>query len=135
LERYRVRKVRGDRYGGAWPADRFQAHRITYEPAEQTKSQLYGELLPVVSSSLVVVRDLAPLMARPFGDVVSAWSPTTFLVSLPQAQQLLSDLRVSAELTDEVLTAIDRILREPTELEGQRPWLGRGREFLGPTAE
>ncbi len=64
----------------------------------------------VVSPSLVVLRDLAPLMARPFGEVVSAWRPTTWLVGRAQAPQLLVDLGLAAERIDPVLAEVDRAL-------------------------
>ena len=37
LRAYRVSTVRGDRYGGSWPAESFQRHRIRYEPAEKNQ--------------------------------------------------------------------------------------------------
>jgi len=71
----------------------------------------------VVSPSLVVVRDLAPLMARPFGEVVSAWGPTTWLVSREQAPQLLTDVGLSAELISRVLVEVDSVLAAPERQE------------------
>ncbi len=64
LEQYRIRKVFGDRYAGAWPADRFRAHRITYEPAEKTKSQLYGEALALLNSGSVELLDDKRLLSQ-----------------------------------------------------------------------
>lgn len=40
----------GDRYAGEWPRERFREHGIAYEPAAQTKSDLYRELLPLLNS-------------------------------------------------------------------------------------
>ena len=57
LRAYRVMAVRGDRYGGDWPAERFRAHGITYEPAQQTKSDLYRDLLPLLNSGRVELLD------------------------------------------------------------------------------
>jgi hypothetical protein len=61
---YRVSRVRGDRYGGEWPRERFQAHGIAYEPAEQAKSDLYRDLLPGVNSGTVELLDVARLVTR-----------------------------------------------------------------------
>jgi hypothetical protein len=47
---YRVAQVSGDRYAGEWPRERFREHRIAYEPAAQSKSELYRELLPLLNS-------------------------------------------------------------------------------------
>jgi hypothetical protein len=74
----------------------------------------------VISPSLVVLRDLAPLMARPFGEVVSAWGSTTWLVSRAQAPQLLADLGLAAELIEEVLAEIDHVLAAPARREQRR---------------
>ncbi len=53
LKSYRVRKVTGDRYGGAWPETEFSKHGITYRPAEKSKSDIYIEFLPMVLSGRV----------------------------------------------------------------------------------
>ena len=57
LKSYRIAKVRGDRYAGQWPTERFQQHGIVYEPAERTKSQYYVELLPLINSRRVELLD------------------------------------------------------------------------------
>jgi hypothetical protein len=67
LRTYRVTTVQGDRYGGEWPAERFQAHGITYKPAEQTKSDLYRDLLPLVNAARVELLDLPRLHAQLLG--------------------------------------------------------------------
>jgi hypothetical protein len=64
----------------------------------------------VVSPSLIVLRDLTPLMARPHGEVLSAWGPTTWLVSRNSTPQLLTDLGLPAELIPQVLVDVDRAL-------------------------
>jgi hypothetical protein len=51
--RYGVTVVEGDRYGGNWPAERFAAHGITYVPAARTKSEIYRDLLPLLTSGRV----------------------------------------------------------------------------------
>jgi hypothetical protein len=55
--RYRVRTVIGDRFAGEWPKQAFQKHGIDYRPAELTKSALYRELLPLISSGRVELPD------------------------------------------------------------------------------
>jgi hypothetical protein len=53
LKTYVIQVVRGDRYGGQWPAERFQQHGINYEPAENPKSDLYLEFLPLLNGGRV----------------------------------------------------------------------------------
>ena len=53
LHKYNVRRVRGDRYAGSWPSDEFARHRVTYEAADKSKSQLYVDLLPMLNSGRV----------------------------------------------------------------------------------
>lgn len=67
LKTYRVNTVHGDRYGGEWPAERFQAHGITYKPAEPTKSDLYRDLLPLVNAARVELLDVPRLHAQILG--------------------------------------------------------------------
>jgi hypothetical protein len=42
--------VQGDRYAGEWPPEQFSRNGIAYEPSELTKSEIYGELLPLLNS-------------------------------------------------------------------------------------
>jgi hypothetical protein len=46
---YRVTRVRGDRYAGEWPRERFREHGIDYLIADKTKSEIYKALLPLVN--------------------------------------------------------------------------------------
>jgi len=57
LKSYHIVAVTGDRYGGQWPAERFLAHGISYEPSEKPKSDLYKELLPLLNSGRVELLD------------------------------------------------------------------------------
>ena len=57
LHLYRVRVVTGDRYAGEWPRERFREHGIEYQVAEQTRSDLYRELLPLLTSQHVELLD------------------------------------------------------------------------------
>ena len=54
---YRVLTVKGDKYAGEWPIERFQHHGITYEVAEKSKSQYYVEFLPLLMSGRVELLD------------------------------------------------------------------------------
>jgi hypothetical protein len=49
--------VRGDQYGGAWPADVFSECKIAYEVSELTKSEIYLEFLPHLNSGVVDLLD------------------------------------------------------------------------------
>jgi hypothetical protein len=57
LKRYRVSTVRGDRYAGEWPRERFRVNGIEYRPADMAKSELYRDLLPAVNSGIVDLLD------------------------------------------------------------------------------
>jgi hypothetical protein len=51
--KYRLTKVRGDRYAGQFCAEQFQKRGIHYEPADRTKSELYLDLVPLINSGAV----------------------------------------------------------------------------------
>jgi hypothetical protein len=57
LKAYGVNTVRGDRYAGAWPRERFAAHGIAYEPADLNRSELYLAFLPILNSGRVDLLD------------------------------------------------------------------------------
>lgn len=67
LKHYRLRTVTGDRYAGEWPRERFREHGIEYRCADKTKSDLYGELLPLVNASRVELLDHPRLIAQLIG--------------------------------------------------------------------
>jgi hypothetical protein len=67
LKSYGIAKVHGDRYAGEWPRERFHLRGITYEPSAKTKSQIYGELLPLLNSKRVDLLDHARLSAQLVG--------------------------------------------------------------------
>lgn len=64
LKRFGLRTVKGDRYAGEWPRERFREHGITYEIADRSRSELYRDLLPVLNSSGVVLLDNERLVAQ-----------------------------------------------------------------------
>ena len=64
LKDYGLTRVAGDRYAGEWPRERFSVHGIHYEQAEQTKSETYGDLLPLINSGKVELLDHARLIAQ-----------------------------------------------------------------------
>ncbi len=57
VKRYGCVSVTGDRYAGAWPREWFAMHGVRYEPPGQTKSELYGALLPLVNAQRVELLD------------------------------------------------------------------------------
>jgi hypothetical protein len=57
LKSYRVSKVFGDHYAGAWPAEAFGKHGIGYEGSALPKSQLYSAFLPLLNSGMVELPD------------------------------------------------------------------------------
>jgi hypothetical protein len=67
LRSYGVTSVRGDRYGGEWPREQFRKHGIDYQPADKTRSELYGELLPLINSERAVLLDDKRLVSQLVG--------------------------------------------------------------------
>ena len=53
LSEYKIQRVQGDRYAGAWVPTEFARHGITYEPAPGTRSELYATLAPALNSGAV----------------------------------------------------------------------------------
>ena len=67
LRTYRVSQVTGDRYGGNWPAERFQRYGISYKPSKLSKSDLYRELVAPINGARVALLDLPVLQAQLIG--------------------------------------------------------------------
>jgi hypothetical protein len=61
---YRVAHIVGDRFGGMWPAERFAAHGIAYEPSARPKTELYMEFLVLLNSARVRLLDSARLLVQ-----------------------------------------------------------------------
>jgi hypothetical protein len=47
---YGITSVRGDRYAGEWPRERFRFHGIQYELSDKTTSDIYRDFLPIINS-------------------------------------------------------------------------------------
>ena len=67
LKTYGIGRVRGDRYAGEWPREAFRKHGITYEPAEQPKSRIYANFLPLLNSRRADLLDEPRLVAQLVG--------------------------------------------------------------------
>lgn len=67
LKSYGIRTVRGDRYAGEWPREQFRKAGISYAVADQTKSDLYRDVLPAINSGLVDLLDHDRLTAQLVG--------------------------------------------------------------------
>jgi hypothetical protein len=67
LKSYHIAAIRGDRYGGAWPRERFRVHNIEYIPAAKPKSDLYANLLPVLNGGRAELLDHPRLAAQLIG--------------------------------------------------------------------
>lgn len=48
IRSYGTSLVTGDRYGGEWPRERFLAYDVVYQVSGKTKSDIYGEMLPLL---------------------------------------------------------------------------------------
>lgn len=58
LQRFRLTRVVGDRFGGTWPAAKFQeCGGVAYEESELVRSQIYLETLPLFAGKRVELPD------------------------------------------------------------------------------
>jgi hypothetical protein len=64
LKSYGITTIRGDHYGGQWPAERFRIHGVRFEVADKAKSSLYQEMLPSLNSRRLELLDNARLVAQ-----------------------------------------------------------------------
>jgi hypothetical protein len=67
LKGYNVHCVTGDRYSGEWCREVFSRHGVAYVVSEQTKSQLYAEWLPLITSQRVALLDNPKLVQEALG--------------------------------------------------------------------
>ena len=67
LRSYRLGSVRGDRYGGEWPRERFAQHGTDYRAAGQIKNEIYLSLLPAINSRRVDLCDHPRLIDQLIG--------------------------------------------------------------------
>ncbi len=67
LRAYGIRTVTGDRYGGVWVEDAFRRHGVDYHASEETKSQIYVRLVPLVNTGKVQLLDSTVLLAQASG--------------------------------------------------------------------
>jgi hypothetical protein len=64
LKAYRVTRAVSDRWGGDWPGELFRKNGITVEPSAKPKSDLYGELLPLLNSGRCSLLDNQRLIGQ-----------------------------------------------------------------------
>ena len=64
LRRYGVAKIVGDRYAGEWPRARFAEHGVEFEQSARPKSDLYGDLLPLLNARRIELLDHSRLSAQ-----------------------------------------------------------------------
>ena len=67
LKSYGITTVTGDRYAGEWPRERFREHGIEYETADESKSDIYREVLPLLNSGRVELLEHPRLHAQLLG--------------------------------------------------------------------
>jgi hypothetical protein len=64
LKSYSVFKVLGDRFGGSYPSEQFGRFAVTYDQAAKPKSELYGDLLPMINSCRIQLLDHPRLISQ-----------------------------------------------------------------------
>jgi hypothetical protein len=67
MKGYGVHQVTGDRYGGEWPREQFRKAGITYTPSDRTKSDIYREMLPLLTTGRCELLDVPRLRAQLLG--------------------------------------------------------------------
>lgn len=63
LKLYRISRVTGDHYAGQWPREQFRKNGIAYDCAEQSKSEIYRDALPLFNSGRAHLLDV-PVLKR-----------------------------------------------------------------------
>jgi len=64
LKSYQLMEATSDRYAGEWVTEAFVQHGITIKAAEQTASELYLELLPLIAGGLTELIDSKRLISQ-----------------------------------------------------------------------
>ena len=84
LETYRVSSVTGDRYAGEFPRELFRKHGVNYELSEQTKCDLFRDLLPRLNSVSILLPRHDRLISQlvSFERTVSRGGRTPFRIRL-----------------------------------------------------
>jgi hypothetical protein len=62
--RFRLARVTGDRFSGDFVREQFRKNGLAYQVSQKTKSELYGELLPLINSRVCDLLDLPRLHAQ-----------------------------------------------------------------------
>lgn len=66
-KQFKITTIRGDRYGGEWPREKFRTNGINYIPCELNRSELYIELLPLLNSGRASLLDNARMINQFIG--------------------------------------------------------------------
>ena len=64
LKTFRINTAVGDRWGGGFVSESFLSHGIRYQLAEQPKSDIYRDSLPLLNSGRIELLDLPRLIAQ-----------------------------------------------------------------------
>ena len=57
LRRFHISEICGDAYAAGWSREAFERHGLSYTTSERNRSQLYLELLPLLTSDQVRLLD------------------------------------------------------------------------------
>jgi hypothetical protein len=64
IKKYRCSQIFGDRYEGEWVVEGFRKYGVHYEECEQTRSELYLNILPLINSGGVALVDHERMMLQ-----------------------------------------------------------------------
>jgi hypothetical protein len=64
LRAYGVTRIEGDRFAGEWPREQFRKNGVFYQTSDKTKSEIYGESLPLLNSGKIELLDHPRLVSQ-----------------------------------------------------------------------
>lgn len=67
LQGYGIREIRADRWAGQFPVEQMRKHGIQVAPSENSKSEIYRDVLPVINSGTCELLDHSRLIAQLLG--------------------------------------------------------------------
>lgn len=67
LRAYGLHSVKGDKYAGEWPTDRFKSYGIKYESAQKPKVEIYKDSIPIFNGQRCELLDNKKLVTQLIG--------------------------------------------------------------------
>jgi hypothetical protein len=124
LKQYKVYRVQGDRYAGAWVPTEFSRHGVTYLTATGNRSELYMTLAPALNAGRIELPPCPKLSAQLVGlERRTARGGRDIIDHAPNAHDDRANAVagvVAASLHSVVLPRVRSLATEPNRLPGRR---------------